>query len=121
MIKLVNLLKEIDIKKPVPTFKTNDELAKYMKLDSSFKKNLINTIWYRFNPDWDGEVMHNVLNGWYNAPIVQYSTFNEEDEIMLDDGEDNRLYISIHSMVSDPTSKEYQTNLGKNTFYWQYY
>ena len=121
MIKLVNILKEIKVLQPIPKFKTNDELAKYMKLNSSFKKRLIDTIWDA--PEWkrsEDENWNDVLNGWYNAKIEQYSDFNVEDEIMLDDKSDNRLYISIHPMV-DFTPKEQKVNLENNTFYWQYY
>lgn len=122
MIKLVNILKEIKVLQPIPKFKTNDELAKYMKLNSSFKKRLIDTIWDA--PEWkrsEDENWNDVLNGWHNAKIEQYSDFTEEDEIMLDDKSDNRLYISIHPMISDFTSKEQKMNLENNTFYWRYY
>ncbi len=120
MIKLTQLLKEIEILKPVPTFKTNDELASYLKKTPSYKKQLVDALWV--TPDFirdDDPNWENVLNGWYNAKVEQYVRFTEEDEILLDDGQDNRAYISIHPMNSDdPTLIEHKIKLGPNIFYW---
>jgi hypothetical protein len=120
MIKLTQLLKEMEITPPVPTFKTNDELASYLRKNPSYKKQLVDTIWA--TPDFkrdDDPSWENVLLGWYNAEVEQYVRFTEEDEILLDDGQDNRAYISIHPMNSDdPTLIEHKIKLGPNKFYW---
>ena len=120
MIKLVQLLKEMEIIPPVPTFKTNDELASYLRKNLSYKKQLVDTIWA--TPDFkrdDDPSWENVLLGWYNAEVEQYVRFTDEDEILLDDGQDNRAYISIHPMnIDDPTLTEHKIKLGPNTFYW---
>jgi hypothetical protein len=122
MIKLTQLLKEIKVLQPVPTFKTNDELASYLKKTPSYKKQLVDALWAtpdfirNADPNWE-----NVLNGWYNTEVEQYTHFTEEDEILLDDGQDNRAYISIHPMnIDNPTLKEHKIKLGPNIFYWIY-
>jgi hypothetical protein len=122
MIKLLNILSEIRINKPgIPKFKNNDELANYLKKNSLGKKRLIDLIWD--DPEWDrqGEGWEDVLNGWYNADIIQYSNYNEEDEIMIDDDNDNRVYISIVPLPYDPGLIDHKVEFGLNTIYWQYF
>lgn len=125
MIKLVNILSEIKVNKPIPKFRSNDELANYMMRNPSFKKTLVDALWNtpEFKRD-DDPSWNNVLNGWYEANIEQYTPYNENNEIMLDDNNDNRAYISINPkmLFTDPTSPEiYEIKLGPNTIYWQYY
>jgi hypothetical protein len=122
MIKLSNLLSEIKVNKPgIPEFKNNDELAKFLKKNPSSKKQLLDLIWDA--PDWNrqGEGWEDILNRWYNADIIQYSNYNEEDEIMIDDDNDNRVYISIIPLPYEPGVTDPKIEFGLNTIYWQYF
>jgi hypothetical protein len=116
---------EMRVNKPIPKFKNNDQLANYMVLNPSFKKILVDALWN--TPEWkrdDEPSWSNVLNGWYRADIEQYGFWNSGDDIMLDDGDDNRAYISLDPelLYGDPTNPRlYKIKLGPNDIYWQYY
>jgi len=120
MIKLFNILNEIQINKPTPKFRNNDELANYLKKNTSFKKILLNSIWNNFEKD-DDDSWDDVIKRWYIANIEQYGPYNEDDEIMIDDGDDNRIYISINPMSVDMLNVEHKLILHPNIFYWQFY
>jgi hypothetical protein len=116
-------LNEIKINQPAPVFKTNDQFVKYLEKNSKFRKELINTIFNspNFNksddPSWE-----DVRQGWINNPIERFTDFNEEDELMIDDNNDNRIYISINPMSSDPTAfASFEVKLPPNKFYCEYY
>ena len=128
MIKLIDILKEVNIELPIPKFKTNDELADFLKKNPSAKRKIIDTMWNC--PTWQSSnhlpedpSWKEMLNGWHDAEIEQYGDYNEDDELMVDDGDDNRAYFSItrfsnYSSYSDiPTHK---IQFGPNIIYWQY-
>ena len=119
MIKLLNILNEIQVNRPIPKFKNNNELANYLKINTSFKKILLNLIWDDLKKG-DHYSWNDVIKGWYIANIEQYGPYNEDDEIMIDDGDDNRIYISITPMSVD-MNFEHKLILNHNIFYWQYY
>jgi hypothetical protein len=121
MIKLTNILKEIQVNKPISKFKNNDELAHRLRTDSSFKRKLLDSVWD--NPNWErsGRDWSNVKKRWYIADIEQYSNLNYIDEILISDDNDNRLYISVHPMLTKYKQYQYEFILDHNKFYWQYY
>jgi hypothetical protein len=123
MIELAGLT-EIKITNPyAPLFKTNDQLAEYLKENSNYRKRLIDAIFSspKFNrtndPSWE-----NVRQGWYKNPIERFGDFNDGDELMIDDGEDNRIYISVTPLNGDPSAfASFEVNLPPNEFYCEYY
>ena len=120
ILKQVN---EMKVNDPVPKFTNNDQLENYLESDPIFRKKLIDAIWDSngFNrgddPSWE-----DVRQGWYEQPIERFTEFNEFDEIMIDDGDDNRIYISVNPLDGDPTAfSSFTVTLGKNTFFCEYY
>jgi len=108
---------------PVPKFTNNDQLENYLESDPTFRKKLIDAIWDSngFNRD-DDPSWENVRQRWYKQPIERFTEFNEFDEIMIDDGEDNRIYISVNPLTADPTTPDpFTVTLGPNTFFCEYY
>lgn len=121
MISLFNILNEIKVNQP-GQFKSNDELAYRLKKDPSFKRKLLDSIWHDFSLERDNnDYWDNVIKGWHTADLEQYSYFNVNDEIMFDDGYDNRIYISITPMPEEQDIKQHELILGPNKFYWQYF
>lgn len=115
-----NILSEIEVGIPIPKFKNNDELAQYLRKNPSSKKELIDTMWNA--PEWNvqGGGWEDVLNGWYSSDIMQYGKYHEEDEIMISNDDDNRAYISIHSLPKEEDVTNHEIEFGPNTIYWQY-
>jgi hypothetical protein len=116
-------LDEIKVNQFAPLFKTNNQLAEYLKENTNYRKKLIDAIFSspEFNraedPSWE-----NVRQGWYKNPIEQFGDFNDEDELMIDDGNDNRIYISVTPLQGDPTTfTSFEVNLPPNKFYCEYY
>lgn len=116
-------LTEIKVNQPTPVFKTNEQLAEYLEKYPNYRKKLIDLILsspdfnHSDDPSWEG-----VKQGWYNSPIEKLTDFNEGDEIMIDDGDDNRIYISINPMGEDPSAfASFEVELPPNKFYCEYY
>lgn len=123
MIKLLNILSEIQINKPgTPKFKNNDELANYLKKNSLGKKQLIDDIW---NSEGDNteEGWEDVLDGWYNADIEQYGNYTVDDEFWINNDGD-RIDFSINPLKEDPYRYRdiiiHKTKFGPNIIYWRY-
>lgn len=116
-------LNEIKINSPLFKFKTNDQLSEYLKKHPSYRKEIIDAIFNSPNfkrdddPSWE-----DVRQGWINNPIERFTDSTEEDELMIDDGEDNRIYISVNPMNGDPTAfAASEIKLPPNIFYFEYY
>jgi hypothetical protein len=117
-------LDEIKVISPAPLFKTNDQLAEYLEINSNYKKRLIDAIFSspEFNraddPSWE-----DVRRRWLENPATQFvGLFTDGDELMIDDGEDNRIYISVTPLNGDPTAfASFEVNLPPNKFYCEYY
>jgi hypothetical protein len=113
MVKLAGL-NEIQVT-PSIKFKTNEQLAEYLDRNSTYKKQLINAITNspKFNvaqnPDF-----RDVIQGWINNPTEMFTAFNYEDEVMIDDGDDNLIYISLKPLSDKDT---FEINLPPNKFY----
>jgi hypothetical protein len=116
MVKLAGL-NEIKVT-PNIKFKTNEQLAEYLDQNSIYKKQLINAITNspKFNvaqnPDF-----RDVIQGWIDNPTEMFTAFNIEDEVMITDGDDNNIFISLK-----PLSDKYafEINLPPNKFYCLY-
>jgi hypothetical protein len=125
MIKLINLLSEIEVGIAIPKFKNNDELAQYLRKNPSSKKELIDAIW---DLDWRGgdeDSWDYVLQGWHNNDIIQYGEYNIDDEISVTNGmEGDEAHISTHPISPEKlgiTTKEYRVKFGPNELYWYFY
>ena len=125
MIKLSNLLSEIEVGIAIPKFKNNDELVQYLRKNPSSKKELIDAIW---DLDWRGgddeDSWNYVLQGWYNNDIEQYGEYNIDDEVSIDSGEDDSVNISTHPISPEKfgiTTREYRVEFGPNELYWYFY
>ena len=93
MISLLKILNELEINKPIFKFKSNDQLKDFLEKNPTIKEEIIKKSIEKVaeNEDnWDY-----VYKGWMRQPIEQYTEFNHDDDLMIDDEEDDRLYISI--------------------------
>lgn len=115
-------LNEISINEPVPRFQTNEQLAEYLKSHNMYREKLINTIFtspdfhHSDDPSWD-----DVLQGWLHRPI-EIVEETGKNEIAINDGDDNIIYISITLMGDDPTIQaSFEVSLPPNKFYCEYY
>jgi len=91
--KVERLLKELKINKPAFKFKSNYQLKDFLEKNPTIKEEIIKKSIKKVaeNEDnWDY-----VEKGWMRQPIEQYTEFNHDDDLMIDDEEDDRLYISI--------------------------
>ena len=130
MIKLVQLLREIEITKPVPKFRSNTELFNFIKHHPEYKKQLIDK-WIDSDPEnLSTEEQH--LNRLYNSDVEQanhgssiHSTSDDpnvvpdkNDPVLLIDEYENIIYISIESLtkVGFPDDGDI-IKLGFNTLY----
>jgi len=86
-------LEELKINKPTFKFKSNYQLKDFLEKNPTIKEEIIKKSIKKVaeNEDnWDY-----VEKGWMRQPIEQYTEFNHDDDLMIDDEEDDRLYISI--------------------------
>jgi len=86
-------LEELKINKPAFKFKSNYQLKDFLEKNPTIKEEIIKKSIKKVaeNEDnWDY-----VEKGWMRQPIEQYTEFNHDDDLMIDDEEDDRLYISI--------------------------
>jgi hypothetical protein len=122
MIKLSNLLKEIEVGIGIPKFKNNDELAQYLRENPSSKEELIDAIW---NSEGDNteEGWEDVLDGWYNADIEQYGNYTVDSEFWINNNDD-RIDFSINPLKEDRYRYRdiiiHKTKFGPNIIYWRY-
>lgn len=94
MISLLKILNELEINKPIPKFKSNNQLKDFLEKNPNIKEEIIKKSIKKVaeNEDnWDY-----VYKGWMRQPIEQYTEFNHGDDLMIDDELDDRLYISIN-------------------------
>lgn len=123
MIKLAGLA-EIKVNEPIPLFKTNDQLTEYLENNPKFKEKLIDAIFnspdfnHSDDPSWDS-----VRQGWIESDIERFTKYHEADELMIDDYEDNRIYISVEPLKgfeADRYGGDFEVSITPNKFYCQF-
>lgn len=118
MIKLTQILKEIKVSS-IPQFRDDDELFDYLTNNPNgpkLKNKLIDAL-IASGPIYGGNNA-NIIAKWRKAPIERHTHVNVDDELMLDDGEDNRVYFSLNFIDESPIRK---IELEDNTFYFWVY
>ena len=114
-------LGEIKIIPPNPKFQSNEQLAEYLNSYPTYKEKLIDIIFStKWHPEYDrsnDSSWDDTRQGWLNNPVGF-----ENDELVMDDGNDNKMYISINPIDGDPTAfASFEISLPPNKFYCEYY
>jgi hypothetical protein len=103
-MKLINILKEIKVYSPIPRFETNEQLVSYLRSNPKFREDLVDKMVEdsgisTYNPDWV-PIIQQWKKGLGDEDGINIGTvWNEEDELFLDSGWDDRLWISINDFV----------------------
>jgi hypothetical protein len=98
----------------------NFVLAKLIEKNPKIKQDLINLSLQAMgphtnNPDWD-----HVRKGWIKSELKVGTDYNINDEIMLDDGSDDRLFLSVNP-INGRGFIIHELNYGGQTIYQTYY
>lgn len=123
MIKLTQLIKELDINKPIPKFRNDNELMKYLNsniggIKDEFIRLVLTEMEVINEPSWDY-----VIKGWEQNKIF-FDSFNGEDEVLaLDDEEEDVLYFTINSDKKFLMFKDHKEKiqLGPNIIYFKFH
>jgi hypothetical protein len=78
----------------------NAALAKLMERDPKVKQDLINLSLQAIGPHTNDPNWNYVRKGWTKSELYIGTNYNIGDEIMLDDNEDDRLYLSVNPIDS---------------------
>jgi hypothetical protein len=111
---------EIRVNKPisVPISNTQEELLKYLIDFPRLKEEIIKK-WFDLNPHTnDDESWNEVKQRWINS-IPEFD-FDMSD-IILDDGNDNILYIRLTPFHKNLHLPKHEININGKTFYLAYY
>jgi len=122
MIKLLDILQEITI---TPQIRNNKQLLDFANKN---KQEIINYVLKALGKEHDPEWNY-VRDGWQKNKFQYLSDLidieNSEEEIVLDDGEDDRINLSINPFNlpdNDPWQNQTkEMNIKGVKIYWYYY
>jgi len=103
-------ISEITIAKPIPKFKNNQDMEKYLEANNDIraefiKKALANTEW-----------TEKTVEEWLEYPIENnYLTFKaENNSLYINDGDDNIIHFTLDEWEEPTRDKKYKIQLGPN-------
>lgn len=124
MINLISLIKELGINKPIPKFKSDEELMGFLNSNSNTKDEFINLVVneYNFNdndPEWG-----DVIRGWRQNNVRIHDNEVGDLTLMLPDNDENIIYFTLldeHYYPEGCAPGIYEIQLGPNIIYFKYY
>lgn len=130
-MKLTDIIKELEINQPIPKFRNNSELKHYLETNQQGRNQIVDLFIeeMKFKENW-GEpgAVEAVARDWKNKKrkIEQHTDYNRNpNDLMIDDGEDNRMYLDIEDNYDieneDGGSEGLKIKFGHNIIYISYY